>query len=214
MTFIRTIVLLSSFYDKNKECKMTLRDQLIETALACFWEHGYSATSMAILAKQPGLSRQNVYSEFGGKHSLFLACMQFYQKHIVSPAIADVEDRDLGIAAIESYFEAQIQLGVKKGLPGPGCFMVNTSTEIGPHDEMVQAQVIAHFKRLVDGFKNALAVEAGIVNVKIKTDEIDSIARLLVSFSQGLWGLSRSIGEADVLRDLVNTQMLLVRSKF
>lgn len=45
--------------------------QILVAATELFTEHGYSSTSMDLVAKQAGVSKQTVYSHFGNKDQLF-----------------------------------------------------------------------------------------------------------------------------------------------
>lgn len=47
------------------------RRQILEAATKNFTEHGFSATSMSVIAKRAGVSKQTVYSHFGNKDELF-----------------------------------------------------------------------------------------------------------------------------------------------
>lgn len=52
------------------------RKQILVAATVLFTEQGYSATSMALIAKNAGVSKQTVYSHFGSKDELFSASIK------------------------------------------------------------------------------------------------------------------------------------------
>jgi len=186
------------------------RNTLLTDAMQYFWSNGYATSSMDQLVNATNVSRHGIYADFGNKRQLFLACMDFYQSEVVTPGFRRVESPEANIDAIHSYFETQMSLAE---VPGPGCFMANTSTELGPHDVDVQLKIIAHHARLKKGFVNALKNESAISGGDISAKEIREIAELLVSFAQGLWLLSRSIENVELLKKLVRTQLSLVRSR-
>lgn len=51
------------------------RLQIVKAASELFVEQGYSNTSMDTIAKQAGVSKQTLYSHFGGKEQLFTAAI-------------------------------------------------------------------------------------------------------------------------------------------
>lgn len=52
------------------------RKQMLDAATLLFTEQGYSLTSMDLIAKHAGVSKQTVYSHFGSKDELFAASIK------------------------------------------------------------------------------------------------------------------------------------------
>lgn len=52
------------------------RKQILVAATLLFTEQGYSSTSMDLIAKNAGVSKQTVYSHFGSKDELFAASIK------------------------------------------------------------------------------------------------------------------------------------------
>lgn len=187
-------------------------DDLISAAMQQFWEHGFTATSMDQLVGVTGVSRHGIYSAFGGKRDLFLACLNAYQQTVVTPAFAMVEGEGAGLSAIAGYFETQIAKAEAFGLPGPGCLVANTMTELGQHDADVLDRISQHNRRLHAGFKNALSA-ADKNEPPLSEEVLDDLASLLVTSAQGLWSLSRSVDDAEPLRRIVVTLLDLLKGK-
>jgi len=179
-------------------------ETLVASALPRFWQAGYNATSMDDLVKATGVSRHGIYSDFGGKHELFLACFERYRCDVVSPAFERVEQPGAKLKEVAAYFEQQIALAETAGLPGPGCLVANSATEVAPHDAAVLEKVEAHNNRLRAGFVNALA-NSRQGNSTLGADDINRLAETLLVFATGLWSLSRVTSSADLLRDAVAT---------
>ncbi|MEM7426421.1 MAG: TetR/AcrR family transcriptional regulator [Pseudomonadota bacterium] len=179
-------------------------DELKERALQQFWVHGYDGTSMDELVTATGISRHGLYKEFGGKRSIFLACFDHYQRTIVSPAFARVEQAGSTLADVRSYFEHQIEAAQAIGLPGPGCFVANSTTEAAPHDESVHSCVDHHNDRLKAGFASALRNSAGRALAENEAS-IAALAQMLLVFATGLWSASRVTEDAGALRASVET---------
>ena len=176
--------------------------ELTERALQQFWMHGFHATSMDVLVKSTGVSRHGIYAAFGGKKQLFHACFERYQDVIVTPAFSRVEEANADLTSIADYYETQISLGEATGLPGPGCFVANSSTEVAPHDAITQAKVSEHNLRLFNGFRNALRNEHR-KGQSARQIDVSPLAEVFVVFTNGLWSMSRTTRDANVLRAVV-----------
>jgi TetR/AcrR family transcriptional regulator, transcriptional repressor for nem operon len=174
-------------------------DSLLGGALRQFWTHGYHATSLDDLVRVTGTSRHALYAEFGSKHGLFLACLDQYRSLIVDPAFGAVERPGSTIDDIAGYFAFQIGRAEAGGLPGPGCFLANSASEVAPHDAEVRAIVSAHNSRLEAGFAQALRQSAGRRR-KMSDDRIDALGRATLAFANGLWTLSRTTAVASALQ--------------
>ena len=191
------------------------RTALIADAMSRFWRYGYAGSSMDDLVKATGVSRHGLYSEFGGKHALFLAVVAAYQTAVVSPAFAAVEAPGAGFAAIEAYFETQIAraeaLDETFGPNPPGCLIANAMTETGPHDPAVRSAIRAHQRRLTAGFRNALGGE--ISDTRISDADLDALAAFLAISAQGLWSATRAMDDLADARAYAATLLALVRER-
>ncbi|MEP1537844.1 MAG: TetR/AcrR family transcriptional regulator [Paracoccaceae bacterium] len=174
------------------------KENLVELALEQFWTAGYFASSMDDLVKSTGVSRYGIYSAFGGKDELFLACFEVYQKTVVTPAFAQVEALGADLDAVRRYFEYQIQRASEAGLPGPGCLVANSTTEVAPVMPEAKAMVEAHNARLKSGFTNALN-NSGTGDAKV----VHALADVMVVFTNGFWATSRVTNDAETLRSCV-----------
>lgn len=182
-------------------------NQLTDRALQHFWIHGFHASSMDSLVEATGLSRHAIYTAFGGKRALFLACFDQYQQTVVTPAFAVVEAPGADLTSVATYFETQITSGEAAGLPGPGCFVANSATEVAPNDADVMALVRSHNDRLRQGFAATLH-QSGPT---LAEDEVRERAEVMVIFTNGLWTLSRTVSDADVLRHAVSSFLNLLQ---
>lgn len=168
------------------------RRQLIARAMERFWWHGYEATSVEDLVQVTGVSRHGLYAEFDGKGGLFLACLDAYRESVVTPAFGAVEAEGAGLSAITGYLEQQIARAITVGLPGPGCLLANTMTEIAPHDAQIEGVIDAHLTRLRQGFNRALRHAAG-ADSRCTAGQLDDLAWFLTVSAQGLWSVSRTV---------------------
>lgn len=181
-------------------------EQLSDRALQHFWVNGFHASSMDDLVKATGVSRHGIYNSFGGKKALFLACFDRYQQSIVTPAFEAVEEPNATLQNVSDYFERQISLGEGTGLPGPGCFVANSATEVAPGDPDVMAEVARHNDRLWQGFTSALQNTAP----NFEPQRTHELADVMVIFTNGLWTKSRTVSDGDVLRKAVQSFLTLL----
>ncbi len=181
-------------------------DQLADRALQHFWVHGFHASSMDDLVRATGVSRHGIYTTFGGKKALFLACFERYQRRVVTPAFDVVEQPGADLQSVATYFETQITNGAAAGFPGPGCFVANSATEVAPSDADVMALVTHHNDRLRQGFARALVQSAP----EFDHDRARDLVEMMVIFTNGLWTMSRSVDDAGVLRRAVSDFLRLI----
>jgi TetR/AcrR family transcriptional regulator, transcriptional repressor for nem operon len=177
------------------------KSQLIESAMMRFWQHGYDATSMDQLVQATGVSRHGLYGSFRSKEKIFVACLEFYSHEIVTPAFAKVEHPGATWKTVADYFEFVIGRAEKFGWPPPGCLMANTMTELAPHNATAFERVAEHNARLHSGFRNALGDSIRLENLSAR--KLDDRAAVLVTFTNGLWSMSRTASNAAELRRVV-----------
>lgn len=184
-------------------------DEIIDAGMRHFWQHGFHATSMDKLVEATGVSRHAIYSSVGGKQELYRQGFSVYQREVVTPAFACVEQLNAGLDAIALFLESQIAAAEGQGLPGPGCLVANAATETAPHDPEISREVAAHHDRLKQGFVRALNNEKSALPPR----EIENLAEFLVMTAQGLWSMSRAVTTAAPLRTHVSTLMLLLKAR-
>jgi len=184
--------------------KTHTRKSIASAAMEAFWNNGYEATSLHNLVRHTGASRQSIYAEFGGKRDLFLAALNCYQTEVVTPAFAQVERSEADLSTVRAYFLHQIERAETSGLPGPGCLIANTMTEVAPHDLEIGECVKSHNDRLHAGFINALGNEYRKQKSRVRQTQLAATASTTVVFAQGLWSFSRAVNDAAPLKTAVD----------
>jgi TetR/AcrR family transcriptional regulator, transcriptional repressor for nem operon len=177
-----------------------------------FWRHGYEATSMDELVQATHVSRHGLYGAFGSKEELFVACLEVYSQEIVTPAFAQVEQPGATLDRIADYFEFQIARAEQSGWPPPGCLMANTMTELAPHNASAFEKVAQHNARLHSGFRNALGNSIRRENESAET--LGDLAAVMVTFTNGLWSMSRTAANAAELRRVVRGFLQLIERNY
>jgi TetR/AcrR family transcriptional repressor of nem operon len=193
--------------------KEYVRENVLRSAMNCFWAHGYYATSIEQLVEATGVNRHALYSEFGDKRGLFVEAARTYIDEIVTPAFERVEKPGAGIAEIREYFTFQISLATKKGLPGPGCLFANTMVESAPHERAFKELVTRHLARLHSGFQTALTNDLQRSSRKNETVDAGGLARLITIGAQGLWSVSRITRTPQPLFEFVDQLLLPIEER-
>jgi TetR/AcrR family transcriptional repressor of nem operon len=181
--------------------------------MSMFWKNGFFATSINDLVSGTGVSRGGIYSDFGDKEELFIACLNSYRDRLANPAIELLTGDTEGMTAIGQYFDYFINLHAKHGMPGPGCFIANTMTEVAPHHPRVLEAVSRHSADLHAAFLCALTRAAKSAGSTISAAALDDVAHFLATSSQGLWSYGRTstdLGDLKRFKDEI-LKMLAAR---
>ncbi len=136
-------------------------DEVLERALGVFWEHGYAATSLTDLLEATGLAKGSLYKAFGDKRQLFLAALDRYlEKGRTS--------LDLAAAAgspkqtLRTWLTNAMSMATCTGVRR-GCFGVNCTIELAPHDEELRERLRKQTRGLEQIYTRLIAagIDAG-----------------------------------------------------
>jgi len=175
-------------------------DTALNKALLLFWDKGYHDSSMQELVTATGLSRSSIYDTFGDKYGLFLAALNFYKKNQTQIEANQIDDLE---SFLVNFFSTAIQASLKDE-DHKGCFFVNSSVELAPHDEEVRSIVNANMEAVVQNFELLYQKhqEAGNMDASKKP-------RALANFTYGTLSsiklISRSTKDKNILQDIADT---------
>ncbi|WDE95745.1 TetR/AcrR family transcriptional regulator [Lentisphaera profundi] len=104
------------------------RDEVLDRAVALFWEHGFYATSMQQLKESTGLKPGSLYNEFGSKQGLFCEALKHYAK-IHQKRMATVLDEAASVGeGICNLFE--LFISDSESSDYCSCFVIKTQLEL------------------------------------------------------------------------------------
>ncbi|ORM61345.1 TetR/AcrR family transcriptional regulator [Pantoea rodasii] len=129
-------------------------EEFLNTALECFWQKGYRATSMSDLMKASGLASASIYKLYPDKRTIYLAALQQYMDEGVSRGDA----RDIALSpenALRETLEFVAQLTSEPG-GEKGCFTISAASELLPGDEEVKAKVVFKFQKIINQLERIL----------------------------------------------------------
>lgn len=171
---------------------------VVARASELFHRRGYHATSTRDLGAALALNPSSLYRTFGDKHELFLRALDLYQeRETARNADALAEERPV-LATLRDWLWSMV------GAPDePGCFMVNTATELGDGDPETARRVNAAF----DGTTGVIAtlLRRGITTGELSADlDVEATADLLFTVLTGLRVRQRAGQDPQRLRAAIN----------
>lgn len=121
--------------------KMFDRENMLDTAMELFWQHGYEATSLSSLVEATGATAPTLYAEFTNKEGLFRAVLDRYVVRFVEKHKAELLcDEKTVEQALLGYLTAVAQGFACKDTPA-GCFFINTSATLAAASESIACSV-------------------------------------------------------------------------
>lgn len=172
-------------------------DAVTAAALRALWTKGYEATTVEDLVEATGLSASSLYAAFGSKHGVLQAALARYDRDR-DDLLGPLERGTAGLDDLRRFLD-RVRRGVTE--PGsPGCFMVNTATEVAPRDERIAEHAHRYRERVRDAVAAALrrAGDRGELP-PMEASEILGRARLLQAALYGAQVAARSGANDEAL---------------
>lgn len=129
-------------------------EDFLNTALECFWQKGYRATSMADLMKASGLASASIYKLYPDKRAIYLAALQQYMDEGVTRGAKRNADLSPEAALRETLEFVALLSSAPEG--EKGCFTIAAASELLPGDEEVQRKVSTKFNSIINQLENIL----------------------------------------------------------
>jgi TetR/AcrR family transcriptional repressor of nem operon len=157
-------------------------EEVLERALEVFWTRGYEATSLTDLMEATGLAKGSVYKGFGDKHSFFLRTLDRYlaRGRALYAALDDGSRNALSI--LRDWLVQGVEMSTGGGLR-KGCFGVNCTVELAPHDPEVRKRMRDHERRLEAMY--ARTIQRGIEEASMRPDLDPHLAARFVTTTVG-----------------------------
>lgn len=175
-------------------------DAATGAALRMLWAKGYEATSVEDLVQATGLAASSLYAAFGSKHGVLEAALARYDRDR-DELLAPLEHGTAGLEDLRRFLEA-VRAGVI-GPGGPGCFMVNTTTEVAPRDARIAERTHRYRKRIREAVTCALARAAARGELPPEdAAQADDRARIIQATLYGAQVAARSGATDDALATL------------
>ena len=178
----------------------------LDGAVECFWQHGFTATSVRDLAAGMGISCTSLYNAFGDKRATFRQALERYLERTMRARIARYEAL-APKAAIRAFIEEIIRHSLDE--ERRGCMLVNAALEIAPHDAELGALIAERLGELEAFFHRCVADGQRDGTIPTGRDPAD-VARLLLGVVLGLRVLARAKPQRELLEGLARPALALL----
>ncbi|MDT7043623.1 TetR/AcrR family transcriptional regulator [Candidatus Nitronereus thalassa] len=143
----------------TKQFKLSKRDQLVQTAVKLFAEHGFHATGVDAIAEKSGVTKRTLYAHFRSKEDLVLAALRHYDGVFRNDFIQKVEESaNTPRGRLLAVFDVAEEWFQQNNFYG--CMFINAVGEYSERDSAIR-QVCSEFKSLVKGYIRELCAKAG-----------------------------------------------------
>jgi TetR/AcrR family transcriptional repressor of nem operon len=177
--------------------------RVLEKAMNAFWERGYEGISIEDLVQSTGIGRGSLYGTFEDKHSLYLAALNQYIAAFRAQTSALLEQEGTLQTVLQRLFQTQVDI-LLSDPARRGCFLVNASLEMAPHDPAVNTIVQSALQELEERLYRLL-IKAQVAGELSWRDDPHQLAHFLVSALVSLRVLARGQQDRRVLEDVVKT---------
>ncbi len=177
------------------------RDELVQKALWLFYQNGFHATGMDLVAQETGVSKTSIYKHFRTKEELILAALQLRDENFRSWLYARMalhsQEPEAQLLAI---FDAVKEWCSEETFQG--CMFVKASAEYQSSDHAINQNAMQHKHALADKFAE-LADQAGFAQPRVLANQI----LVLKEGAVALAAMSHTADPADNAQTMA--QMLL-----
>jgi len=181
--------------------------QVLEKAMNAFWDRGYEGLSIEDLVQCTGIGRGSLYDTFDDKHSLYLAALDRYIASVRAQTTALLEQPGTLQEVLEQLF--QVQIDALLGDPAHrGCFLVNATIEMAPHDPEVNKLIQSATQEMVEEFYRLL-IKAQVAGDLAWTHDPHQLAHFLVGIFISIRVLARGGQDRRMLQDVVKTALVV-----
>jgi len=183
-------------------------ERALDSAVDCFWSHGYEATSVRDLADAMGIGGTSLYNAFGDKRALFSRSLQRYAERSMRDRIARMEADRQPREAIRAFIAEIIERSLADR-DRKGCLLVNSALDVAPHDAEIGKVVAGYLDEIRDFFRrNVVAArQAGQIPRGIDADEV---AGHLLGVVLGIRVLARTGAKRQALEAVAGPALRLL----
>jgi TetR/AcrR family transcriptional regulator, transcriptional repressor for nem operon len=180
----------------------------LQSAMNCFWQRGYEATSMRDLATSMGMSAPSLYNAFGDKQRLFARALELYLDCNARDLVHRLESSLRPKEAIYRFFTEIVDHSINDR-ERRGCFLVNSALEVAPHQKELGAVIAKQFGEIEAFFKRRILAAQADGTTPRGLDASDT-ARLLLGILLGVRVLARSAPNRSLIEGVVRPALALL----
>ena len=185
------------------------KDEALEKALKCFWQHGCEGTSMRDLEQATGLNKSSLYNTFGSKAQLLERSLERFSRQYTSRFFKHLRHRDIH-QAIGGFVKTLNDRFTHSDLPA-GCLATMAAMEKGGSDSDVSRAVAGELgslkQQLLKRFEQA--VKDG--QLPDRTD-CETLASLILAVTRGVAVIHRGSGDETTISNALNGVLALLEN--
>jgi len=177
--------------------------EVLEKAMYCFWNNGYTNTSIRQLESEMGINQFSIYSSFGSKSNLYLKVLDKYVSMMNSTYLKDLSQADADIRDIERFL---VDFGVDMvadKIPS-SCLMIKSMINYDVFSPEIK-ESIDNFSKLMDTlFQRALknSVAKGLLGDSIS---VKNESQYLLGITQSISIINMNKSKAEIKKYVANS---------
>ncbi len=182
--------------------------EVLEKAIELFWKKGFHATSIGDLVDYLGVSRASLYGTYGDKQALFEKALKRYSensKKFITDFLSKYPSPKAGLVKL---FEQSITHCVSDP-DSKGCFVVNTTTELMPEDQVLRSRLVENKEEFEAAIQYYL--QKGVEKGEISADKnLKSIASFIFTLYSGLNVVAKINSDKEELFQMIRTGLSIL----
>jgi TetR/AcrR family transcriptional repressor of nem operon len=178
---------------------------VLNKAVNLFWEKGFNGTSAQDLVDELGISRSSLYDTYGDKYQLFKNSLLQYRKKFAGAMIEMIEKSNDYEKTLKDIFQYVVTESLQEKC-SKGCFMVNSSIELAPHNSEIAEIVNDNMKDIEEALFRLIKKGQDIGQFST-SHSARSLARFIFNTISGLRVASKSGTEKKIFDDIVKVTL-------
>jgi TetR/AcrR family transcriptional repressor of nem operon len=180
-------------------------EEVLEKALAIFWQKGYNGTSMQDLVDGLGISRSSMYDTYTDKYSLFVKSLEKYREKTAGAMLRTVSESPSAKAGIKKLLQSVVNESICDKSPR-GCFIVNTCVESAPQDKEIAKIIQENMQDAEEVFY--LAIKKGQESGEISgRNDARALARFIINTINGIRVTAKAAADKKVYDDVLKVAL-------
>jgi AcrR family transcriptional regulator len=163
---------------------MNARDRLFETAARLFYQHGYRAVGVDLIAAQSGIGKMTLYRHFASKEELVLAFLRASNEDFWGYFERAIRNRPPGVDEMKAFF-----IALRDYTTSPeclGCPFINVVAEYPDHAHPIHRLALQHKAAVQQRFLS-MATQSNVANPA-------ELANALMLLMEGAYVAARMFG--------------------
>ncbi len=180
------------------------QDDALATAMEVFWRTGYERTSLNVLLKAMGISKQSLYDTFGDKRALYLKALAHYREQTLTSMralFASVGSTRDGFSRLLLGLSAESEEQHARG-----CLLLSANLERGTSDAEIARFLRENQAAVEKIFANAIAQGQSRRELSSTLDP-QSLARFFAVTIQGMRAMARLKSDRRALRQVARVAL-------